>query len=121
MMAELMAFYEKPVTKFGMKAWWNALKTDDIGDIEAAIGRHMADPDAGKFAPKPAHIVEILNAQDSPRWCLDAGFRNRYDAESSRCHKHNAHLFRDGGRLDGREPWEPFAANVAVLAVAHSR
>lgn len=35
-------------------------------------------------------------ADPTPQWALDAGFRNRFEAENEGCRRSNAHLFRDG-------------------------
>ena len=36
-----------------------------------------------------------------PKWALDAGFQNRFEAENDGCHEHNAMQFRDGKRTRG--------------------
>ena len=35
---------------------------------------------------------------DKPKWALDAGFSNRFEAENDGCFEHNATQFRDGKR-----------------------
>ena len=37
-------------------------------------------------------------SSDKPKWALDAGFQNRFEAENDGCHEHNAMQFRDGKR-----------------------
>lgn len=63
----VMSFYGKDVSKFAMDVWWSALKPYDLAAITAAFGRHVSNPDAGQFPPKPADIVRILQgtSQDS--------------------------------------------------------
>ena len=100
LITDAMAFYEKSITAFGMKVWWNALSMDDLCDIEAAIVRYMTAPETARFAPKPINIMEALDALPSPKWCLDAGFSNRWEAANSRCSRNNAHQFRNGKKVE---------------------
>lgn len=38
-------------------------------------------------------------ADPKPQWAINAGFSSRFEAENERCYQHNAHLFRDGRRV----------------------
>ena len=40
------------------------------------------------------------DSESRPQWALQAGFENRWEAENERCYAHNAHLFRDGRRME---------------------
>ena len=40
------------------------------------------------------------DSESRPQWALQAGFENRWEAENERCFAHNAHLFRDGRRME---------------------
>ena len=65
--AGVMSFYGKSVSSFALDVWWTALKVYDLAAIVDAFNRHLANPDAGQFAPKPADIIRILqgSSQDS--------------------------------------------------------
>lgn len=63
----VMSFYGKSVSAFALDVWWTALKPYDLSAIVDAFNRHLANPDAGQFAPKPADIIRVLqgSSQDS--------------------------------------------------------
>src|SRR5688500_8833324 len=56
----VMGFYGKSVSRFALDVWWTALKRHDLSAIVDAFNRHLANPDAGQFAPKPADIIRML-------------------------------------------------------------
>jgi hypothetical protein len=56
----VMGFYGKSVSRFALDVWWAALKRYDLAAIVDAFNRHLANPDAGQFAPKPADIIRML-------------------------------------------------------------
>lgn len=58
--AGVMGFYGKSVSTFALDVWWTALKRYDLAAIVDAFNRHLANPDAGQFAPKPADIIRML-------------------------------------------------------------
>ena len=65
--AGVMSFYGKSVSAFALDVWWTALKPYDLQAIVDAFNRHLTNPDAGQFVPKPADIIRILqgSSQDS--------------------------------------------------------
>jgi hypothetical protein len=65
--AGVMSFYGKSLSAFALDVWWTALKVYDLAAIVDAFNRHLANPDAGQFAPKPADIIRILqgSSQDA--------------------------------------------------------
>lgn len=65
--AGVMGFYGKSVSTFALDVWWNALKRYDLTAIVDAFNRHLANPDAGQFVPKPADVIRMLqgSTQDS--------------------------------------------------------
>lgn len=65
--AGVMSFYGKSLSGFALDVWWTALKVYDLAAIVDAFNRHLANPDAGQFAPKPADIIRVLqgSSQDS--------------------------------------------------------
>lgn len=42
--------------------WFRCLAEYDMHTVQAAFNAHMRDPASGKFAPKPAHIIEKILA-----------------------------------------------------------
>ena len=65
--AAVMSFYGKDVAPFAFDIWWNILKPYELSAISEAFNRHLANPDSGQFAPKPADIIRMLqgSTQDS--------------------------------------------------------
>jgi hypothetical protein len=63
----VMSFYGKSVSRFALDVWWTALRRFDLAAIVEAFNRHLANPDTGQFAPKPADIIRVLqgSTQDS--------------------------------------------------------
>jgi hypothetical protein len=54
------AFYQRELDEFSIRIWADACAEFDICDIEAAFARHLKDPDAGRWCPKPADIVRQI-------------------------------------------------------------
>lgn len=54
--------YEKPVSPTLINLWIASLKPYDLADVQAAFERHITDPDAGQFPPKPADLIRQLQA-----------------------------------------------------------
>lgn len=76
----VMGFYGKGVSTFALDVWWSALKAYDLRTVIDAFNRHLANPDVGQFAPKPADIIRMLqgSTQDSAlrAWAkVDKGVR----------------------------------------------
>lgn len=46
---------------------YRALECYSIDDIENALAAHMRDPEAGRFAPKPADIVRAIDGATESR------------------------------------------------------
>lgn len=63
----VMEFYGKNVSRFTLDIWWNVLKPYDLASVIDAFNRHLANPDTGQFAPKPADVIRMLqgSTQDS--------------------------------------------------------
>jgi hypothetical protein len=47
--------------------WFDALREYELEDISTALNRHVADPDAGRFVPKPADVIGHLSGGNSVR------------------------------------------------------
>jgi len=58
----VLEMYDKPKpSKTALRMWWIALDAVPFANVKAALGRHVQ---RGKFAPKPADILEIVREQD---------------------------------------------------------
>lgn len=40
--------------------WWDLLQRFGLGEVRRALDRHMRDPAEGRFPPRPAHIVRLI-------------------------------------------------------------
>lgn len=52
--------YSKTFTESEIKLWWTIFKPYLVEQFEQAVFQHIADPDSGMFAPKPANIIRFL-------------------------------------------------------------
>lgn len=67
--------------------WFRCLADYDLATVSAAFNAHMRDPSSGKFAPKPAHIIEQIRAASAndgrpgpeEAWALSLKARDEYD------------------------------------------
>lgn len=67
--------------------WFRCLAEYDMPTVTAAFNAHMRDPSNGKFAPKPAHIIEQIRAASAndgrpgpeEAWALSLKARDEYD------------------------------------------
>jgi len=48
---------EEDALRETLRMWWKLMQRFDIETFRAAMEAHMLDPDAGRFAPMPAHIA----------------------------------------------------------------
>lgn len=60
--------YQRPTTAAVVTLWWNLLQDVPIEDFAQAITQHMNDPEAGKYAPMPAHIRAHLQHKKLGAW-----------------------------------------------------
>jgi hypothetical protein len=58
-------FYGKPLSKFAIDLWVDALQPFDIEALEAAFRAHLADPEACQFLPKPGEIIGRLTVRQA--------------------------------------------------------
>ena len=54
------AFYDKEINDFTLDLWWNSLKQFDLAAIIQAFNRHVVNTESGKWLPKPADIIRML-------------------------------------------------------------
>lgn len=66
-LAGVYAFYEKDLSDFSLDLWWRAMKRYDLEAITEGFNRHVVNPDQGKWLPKPADIIKMIDGgtQDS--------------------------------------------------------
>lgn len=57
---QLMAVYKEDITPLLLEAWWSVMQPYQLRAVTAAMELHLADIDAGRFAPKPADIRKHL-------------------------------------------------------------
>ncbi len=56
----LAEYYGKPMSDGVIALYWQGLQDMDIASVEAAIGRHMRNPDNGQFMPKVADLRRMV-------------------------------------------------------------
>lgn len=64
--AELLA-PARPLSAVAISMWWNVMRPYDLPAVRQAFDRHMRNPDAGQFMPKPADVLRMMtgSTQDS--------------------------------------------------------
>jgi len=60
LMADVHGFYQRDVSDFALSVWWEAMRPFDFEVVAQSLNRHVMNPDAGQFMPKPADIVRML-------------------------------------------------------------
>lgn len=57
----LAEYYGRELSEGVIALYWQGLQQYPINDIEAAIGRHLQNPDSGQWMPKIADIVRMID------------------------------------------------------------
>ena len=57
----LSEYYGRDLSGGVLDLYWQGLSQYAIDDVEAAIGRHIQNPDCGQFMPKIADIVRMID------------------------------------------------------------
>lgn len=65
--ADVMAYYKADVSKFTQSLFWEALQGFDFEEVRKAFSKHATDPEHGRFAPKVADMVRILQGTHTDR------------------------------------------------------
>ncbi len=60
MMAKTWRFYERTLTGETVADWWDLLRDFPIEAVANAFRRHLADPKAGQYLPKPVDILRHI-------------------------------------------------------------
>ncbi len=61
MMQATLAIFDKSASNETVGIWWKLLASYEFSDVEIAFSRYLATTE-GKFAPKPASIIAIIEA-----------------------------------------------------------
>lgn len=59
-LAGVYGFYDREINDFALDTWWNSLKQFDLPAIIQAFNRHVINTESGKWLPKPADIIRML-------------------------------------------------------------
>lgn len=60
-LAALAEYYGRELSEGVIALYWQGLQQYPIDEIEAAIGRHLQNPDSGQWMPKIADIVRMID------------------------------------------------------------
>ena len=60
-LSALAEYYGRELSDGVIALYWQGLSNFSIADIEAAIGRHIQNPDSGMWMPKIADIVRMID------------------------------------------------------------
>lgn len=60
-LSALAEYYGRELSEGVIALYWQGLHQYPIDDIEAAIGRHLQNPDSGQWMPKIADIVRMID------------------------------------------------------------
>lgn len=60
-------FYGKELTKFAADIWWQACRAAEFDSVSRAFSQHLADPENGRWMPKPADLVRQLQGTRGDR------------------------------------------------------
>lgn len=60
-MKATLGIYDKEITTETLVIWWNSLKPHSIELVREALSRHVQDKDRGRFAPKPADVIAMID------------------------------------------------------------
>lgn len=64
LLATAYSVYGKPITKPFADLFFAALKIHDLPVVREGLNRHLQDPAAGQFAPKPADIIRQIQVSN---------------------------------------------------------
>lgn len=82
-------FYGKELTKFAIDVWLRACANFDVEQVSRACSAHLMDAEHGRFMPKPADIVRVLQGTNTDRaliaWSKVMDAAQRVGAYTSVC------------------------------------
>ncbi|CZF79676.1 DUF6475 domain-containing protein [Grimontia marina] len=63
----IMALYGRALSPPVLDVWWEALRHLELTTVTEALKRHMQNPDAGQYPPKPADIIRLVGGTSNDR------------------------------------------------------
>lgn len=73
LLADVMAYYRQDTSAFTQELFWNACSPFEFEQVAAAFEAHAKDPENGRFAPKVADLVRVLQGTATDRAMLAWG------------------------------------------------
>lgn len=67
LVTDVHAFYRQDCSRFVLDVWWGACESFSLEQVRRAFTVHAKDPEAGKFCPKPADLVKVLQGTSTDR------------------------------------------------------
>jgi hypothetical protein len=73
LLTDAMAYYGATASPYLLSVWWAACERYTMEQVRQALTRHAMNPDAGRFAPKVADIVRLLEGTTEDKAALAWG------------------------------------------------
>lgn len=67
LIADVHSFYRQDCSRFVLDVWWAACERFELEQVRQAMTAHCMDAEAGKFCPKPADLVKVLQGTRTDR------------------------------------------------------
>jgi hypothetical protein len=73
LLTDAMAYYGTTASPYVLSVWWAACERYTMEQVRQALTRHAMNPDTGRFAPKVADIVRLLEGTTEDKAALAWG------------------------------------------------
>jgi hypothetical protein len=73
LLTDAMAYYGATASPYLLSVWWAACERYTMDRVRQALTRHAMNPDTGRFAPKVADIVRLLEGTTEDKAALAWG------------------------------------------------
>jgi len=73
LLTDVHAYYRQDVSEFTIGVWSQACQPFELDQLQKAFTAHATDPDQGRFCPKVADLVRILQGTHTDRAALAWG------------------------------------------------
>lgn len=73
LVTDVHAYYRQDCTQFVLSVWWSGCEQFDLDQVRHAMTAHAKDPEAGRFCPKLADIVKVLQGTSTDRAAIAWG------------------------------------------------
>ncbi len=60
-------FYSRDLSTFAGQVWWQSCERFDFEQVTKAFSAHLMDAEHGRFLPKPADLVRVLQGTRTDR------------------------------------------------------